>query len=117
MDSQEYINKLYRIVDDKNANALSGFLADNVRFVFANADPITGKEAVIAANEGFFASISSMSHTIENVWAAGEDLICDGQVQYTRLDNSHHSATFATILKVKDDRITDYRIYADVSGL
>ena len=117
MNSQEYVKKLYRIVDEKNADALSELLADDIRFVFANAAPITGKEAVLAANEGFFASIHNMSHTIANIWTKGEDLICDGQVHYTRLDDSHHSATFATILKVKDNQIADYRIYADVSGL
>lgn len=117
MDSHDYIENLYECVDDKNVDRLSGFLADGVCFQFANAAPVTGKAAVLAANEVFFSNITSLFHSIHNVWAQGDYLICNGDVHYIRLDGSDFSATFATILKLKDQQITDYRIYADISAL
>ncbi|MEH6579629.1 MAG: nuclear transport factor 2 family protein [Amphritea sp.] len=117
MNKTEFVEKLYQCVDDRNVQALSAFLAPDVSFRFANAEPLKGKEAVLEANKGFFASIAAMSHRIDSIWVKDDDLICNGQVNYTRLDASKFSAPFATILKVKDEQIIDYLIYADVSGL
>lgn len=117
MNKAEFVSELYQSVDARDVERLSAFLADDVNFRFANAAPLKGKEDVLAANKAFFASIGSMSHRIDNVWAQGDNLICNGQVTYTRLDDSRFSAPFATILTVKDRWITDYLIYVDVSEL
>ena len=117
MNKTEFVKKLYQCVDERNLQALSAFLDPDVSFRFANAEPLQGKDAVLEANKAFFASIAAMSHRIDSVWSQDDDLICNGQVNYTRLDASKYSAPFATILKVKDEQIIDYLIYADVSEL
>ncbi|NOH61754.1 nuclear transport factor 2 family protein [Vibrio sp. RE88] len=113
----EFVLNLYRIVDNKDVTALAELLHPNVVFTFSNAESITGLEAVKAANSQFFASIHSMSHTFAGVYEANGILICDGQVNYVRLDGSLHSAKFATILALKDGLIHQYKIFADISEL
>jgi len=71
----------------------------------------------LEANKGFFQSIDSMTHQIDDVWAYGEDIICKGSVDYIRLDGSGYSAYFSTFLKVINNKITEYFVYVDVSGL
>jgi len=58
-----------------------------------------------------------MSHTLKGSWQQGNESICNGPVDYVRIDGSDYSAQFVTILTIREGLITDYRIYADVSGL
>lgn len=113
----EYMKSLYQIVDNRDVESLASFLHDDVSFCFSNADLVSGKDAVIDMNSQFFDSIANMSHTLKGSWQQGNESICNGQVDYVRIDGSHYSAQFATILTIREGLITDYRIYADVSGL
>lgn len=113
----EFVAKLYQSVDARSVERLSSFLADEVNFQFANAPSLHGKATVLEANADFFKSIEAMSHRIDNVWSQGDDVICNGQVHYTRLDGSHFAVPFATILKLQHEQIINYLIYVDVSAL
>jgi len=117
LNAQAFIESLYQAVDARNPERLAEFLHPEVNFRFANADAIQGKSEVLEANRGFFSSIEKMNHTIDGVYQQDDRVICNGQVNYLRLDGSSHSAQFATILRVNDKLITDYLIYADVSAL
>ena len=88
-----------------------------MRFRIANNDPVVGKKALLEANQAFFTSITRMSHRIDNVWSQDEYVICNGQVDYIRLDGSEFSVPFATVLKLKDSKIVDYLVYVDISEL
>lgn len=114
---EAYARNLYRIVDSLDLKALADLLDDNVRFYFANADAVIGKEPVVNLNHAFFESIQSMSHTLRLIAKNGNNIIIDGTVTYIRKDGTTHSITFATILEVINGLITDYRIYADTSEL
>lgn len=117
MQATQFITNLYRAVDEKSISKLAPFLAEEVRFKLANFPSTQGKEAVLSANQGFFSSIESMQHRLDNIWQVEDKLICHGVVNYLRLDSTQTSATFATILTMKDDKITDYLVYADLSEL
>ncbi|SLN51870.1 hypothetical protein ROA7450_02619 [Roseovarius albus] len=58
-----------------------------------------------------------MQHTISGIWEGGLTAFCDGLVHHTRKDLSEHDVPFATRFEVQDGKITDYRIYVDISGL
>jgi len=118
VNSANFIKDLYKnAVDGKDADHLATFLTDDVHFRLGNHQPVRGKSAVLDANRTFFSSITSMSHVIENIWSQRDDLICNGSVDYVRLDGSAHSATFVTVLKLKEGKIADYLVYADLSQL
>jgi len=117
MNAHNLVENLYQAVDARSTERLAEFLHPELSFRFGNADPITGKSDVLAANEGFFGSIKKMTHQIDKIWSVGDQVICHGKVNYIRLDSSHYSAVFATVLTLEEALITDYLIYADVSGL
>ncbi len=117
MNANNLIKDLYESIDAKKTNYLDQILAEQVQFRIGNYDIVSGKQAVLAANQEFFTSIDKMSHTIDNVWAVKDDIICNGQVSYVRLDGSEFSVTFATTLKLQENRIIDYLVYVDISGL
>lgn len=117
LNAQAFVESLYQAVDARSAEQLAAFLHPDVNFRFGNADAIRGKAATLEANRGFFGSIEKMSHTIDGVYQQEDRVICNGQVDYLRLDGSPYSAQFATVLQVSEGLITDYLIYADVSEL
>jgi len=117
MNKTTFIKELYKTVDNKNIEKLSDFIADNVHFRIANYDPVIGKEAALESNRSFFSSITSMAHRIDNIWECGDDLICNGNVDYIRLNGSEYSVPFATVLKIKNDKIIEYLVYVDISLL
>ncbi|EEX34312.1 MULTISPECIES: nuclear transport factor 2 family protein [Vibrio] len=113
----DFIRTLYQIVDNKDARALAELLHPDVMFTFSNAETVSGVNAVTAINAQFFASIQTMNHTFAGMYEVGDTLVCEGQVDYIRLDGSAYDAKFATILTLKDGLIYQYKIFADVSGL
>jgi len=117
MDARTFVEDLYRSVDAKDPETFAGFLTDGASFRFANAEPVVGKDNVREAVTGFFSMIAGLAHTIDNVWAQGDDLICNGRVTYERHDGTELSAPFATIFKLEDGKIADYLIYVDASAL
>ncbi|MEH6442622.1 MAG: nuclear transport factor 2 family protein [Oceanospirillaceae bacterium] len=108
---------LYRAVDNKDINFLSKVLAEDIDFRIANFPSVTGKKAVIIANQQFFGTIKSMHHTLLNTYSVADDIFCHGTVDYQRLDGSAHQAFFSTALKLKQGKIAEYLVFADLSKL
>ncbi|MDC0657764.1 nuclear transport factor 2 family protein [Leisingera sp. SS27] len=111
------IGGLYSAVDAMNAEAVVSFLSDDVTFRLGNFDTITGRKPVEDANAAFFTTIDAMHHTITGIWSSGDTVFCEGSVHYTRKDQSEHEVPFATRLGLRDGKIADYNVYADISGL
>ncbi|MBN3495715.1 nuclear transport factor 2 family protein [Vibrio neptunius] len=114
---RNFVRTLYNVVDAKDTQALAELLHPDVSFVFSNSDPIKGIENVLAINAQFFTTIHSMTHSFYGIYEDGDDLMCDGQVSYIRLDGTPYKANFATVLRLQDGLIREYKIYADLSEL
>ncbi|NRA19158.1 MAG: nuclear transport factor 2 family protein [Oceanospirillaceae bacterium] len=117
MNNTTLTTALYAAVDNKNIEGLAVFIAKDVHFCLGNFAPITGRDAVLEANRAFFSSINSMRHRLDNIWQCGEQVICNGTVEYVRIDNSEYSVPFATVLKFSQGKIIEYFVYVDISKL
>ncbi len=114
---KNFVKELYKNVDALNLDFLDKVLDKDVVFNFSNSHSIQGKENVLKSNSSFFSSIKAMKHAIEDIYKIDNTLICNGSVNYTRHNNSKHMVKFATILKIDNDKIINYKIFADVSNL
>ena len=110
-------HKLFASIDSMDTYKFLGFLADDASFKFGNADPAVGKEAIKAAVNGFFGLINGLSHKIINRWEFDDSLILQGEVTYTKKDNSKITLPFVNIFKMKEDKIGDYLVYIDIGPL
>jgi hypothetical protein len=125
LQSQQLVKNLYHAVDNKNVAYLKDNLSQSIRFRIGNNPIATDKTEILEANSQFFNSIQSMKHTVEDVISQlankeGEVVVkiaCHGRVDYVRLDGTEHSAVFSTVLGIEDNLITDYLVFADLSGL
>lgn len=116
-DYKAFIQELYRQVDEKNIQYLTGVLSSNIQFRIGDHPQINDKAEVLNANQEFFNSITSMSHDLACIWQEGDQIGCHGQVNYVRLDGSQLSVKFSTSLRLEKEKICDYFVFADLSKL
>ena len=92
-------------------------LADDVSFRFGNGDPVHGRDAVRDVWAAFCQSVDGVSHTVVEVFEAGEATIAESSVTYTRKDGSTVTVPVVTIYRSGGDLIDDYRVYIDLAPL
>jgi ketosteroid isomerase-like protein len=88
MRRDTWVTRLFQSIDNKDTDAFTAFLADDVLFRFGNADPVKGKAATGEAVSTFFDSIKGLRHVVEKFWDEGDAVICHGRVTYARHDYS-----------------------------
>ncbi len=64
MNRQEWINKLFQSIDEKDTDYFVSFLTDDCELIFGNAPSVKGKDAIHAVISGFLDSIKVFSHTL-----------------------------------------------------
>jgi len=114
---QDLIDNLFAAIDRKDTEQFLGVIAPDARFRFGSAPPVSGHDAIGAAVDGFLASIAGLSHALERVVSSGSALLIEGEVTYTRHDNSEITLPFVNVLEIEDRLISDYKIYIDIGPL
>ncbi len=113
----ELIDALFSAIDRMDAVGFVSHLTDDARFVFGNQPEVRGGDAIRAAVQGFFDLLGGVSHSIGAVVESSGLVALEGTVTYRRNDGSTLSLPFADFLFFRDGRVSDYRIYIDVTPL
>jgi ketosteroid isomerase-like protein len=116
-EARSFSTEMFRRSDAKDVDGWTALMTEDVHFVFGNADPIDGRDAVHAAITAFFESIRAINHDVVDAWIVEDKLIQRLQVTYTRLDGGVLSVPAANILTRRDGLISEYHIYVDNSAL
>ena len=109
------IAAIFADIDAFDPDKFVAHLTPDAKFRFANADPVTGREAVKEAVTGFFSSIDGLTHHILNVYESGETVIAQIDVEYRRKDGKSVTVPNADILVFDGDLVSDWQIYIDVT--
>lgn len=117
LPDQNWIAELFASIDAKEIRKFTSFLAEECTFRFGNLPEVQGVDAIGQFVGGFFDSIDSLSHDLSDIWLVPDGAICHGIVSYTRHDKSVLTVPFSNILKINNDGIYDYLIFADTSQL
>ena len=113
----DYASEVYDAVDSKDEQRLARFLTENCTFVYANSDPVVGRENVAESSKNFMALIADIKHQLLDVWAFDDVIVSRLEVTYTRKDGSTLTVPAVTIWRMRNRQIDDYRIYIDVAPL
>ena len=113
----EYASEVCEAIDSKDEQRLARYLTENCTFVYANSDPVIGRENVAEASKTFMALIAGIKHQLLDVWASDDVVISRLDVTYTRKDGSTLKVPAVTIWRLCEKQINDYRIYIDVAPL
>jgi len=108
---------LFADIDSMEPEAFAQHLADDVRFVFGNADPVIGRGNVRDTWAGFCDGIAGVRHELIEQFSSGAATIVESTVTYTRKDASTISLPVVTIYRGAGELIEDYRIFMDVAPL
>ena len=109
------IAAIFADIDAFDPDKFVAHLTPDAKFRFANANPVTGREAVKEAVTGFFSSIDGLTHHILNVYESGETVIAQIDVEYRRKDGKSVTVPNADILVFDGDLVRDWQIYIDVT--
>ena len=109
------IAAIFADIDAFDPDKFVAHVTPDAKFRFANADPVTGREAVKEAVTGFFSSIDGLTHHILNVYESGETVIAQIDVEYRRKDGKSVTVPNADILVFDGDLVRDWQIYIDVT--
>jgi len=108
---------VYKTIDTMSGTRFAEFLTSDGTFVFGNADPVSGREAVAAYVDHFFSVIAGIRHDVQDVWVAGDCVISRFKVTYTRKQGDQMTFPGVNVWRMHGDLIADYRIYLDNTPL
>lgn len=111
------LDALFAAIDNKDTDAFLGFLTDDAVFRFGTAPEIRGRDAIRDGVNGFFDTIASSKHRLDRVISQEKVLVCEGAVEYQRLDDRNITVPFVDVFDYEGDRISAYKIYIDISPL
>ena len=114
---KNWLHSLFNAIDDKDADVFVSFFTEDANFKFANAPAVSSRKNIRKAVSQFFSAVKGLRHEIKDVWECDDAVICEGEVTYTRHDNSKVSFPFANVFRMENELIADYRVYIDNSAL
>ena len=114
---QDLVDNLFVAIDRKDSQQFLRFIAADASFRFGSAPPVVGHDAIREAVGGFFASIAGLSHALKRVVSSDSALLIEGEVTYTRHDNSEITLPFVNVFEIENRVISDYKIYIDIGPL
>jgi ketosteroid isomerase-like protein len=117
LDDATFVRKVLDSVDAQDTEAFLGFFEEDAQFRFGSAPAVIGKEAIQGAVDGFFVSIRALRHEILETWSDAGTVICQGQVTYTRTDESQVTLPFVIIWRMRGGLVKEYLIYIDIQPL
>jgi len=114
---QSMLKNLFTAIDARDTASFLQHLSDDASFRFGSAPAARGKDEIAAAVDAFFTSIAGLRHDVSLSIGSGDDLICEGEVTYTRHDGSTITLPFADVFNLDAGRIRNYKIYMDIGPL
>jgi len=111
------LDSLFTAIDSKNIDGFLGYIADNGSFRFGSAPAVRGHDAIRGAVGAFFDSIAGLQHSLHMHARVGTTIICEGEVTYTRHNDTRITLPFVDVFEMEGSDIAAYKIYMDISPL
>jgi ketosteroid isomerase-like protein len=113
------VTRVFEAIDEMKAEEYASYFAEDASFRFGNAEPIVGRQTIRDAMVVFFSTIKGLRHEVvgvwEGEWAQGDVYSVETEVTYTRTDDEVVSLPATSTMRMNDDLIQDWRIFADIS--
>jgi len=114
---REWLDRLFAVVDSKDAAGFADYFTEQGQFVYGSGEPIQGKQAICNYVAGFFGTLESIQHTIFNAWAVSDNIFVELEVTYGLKDGRKFTLPAFDLFKMEGERIKTYLIYVDPSPM
>ena len=105
-------------LDKKDLEAYGAFLAEDVTLQMNNAEPMKGKQQVLAGLAQYWPSFGSLEHELLTIYGTDHAFVLEALNHYHRLDGS--AVTLRAVAFTDRNEaglVTSARIYTDTSPL
>lgn len=109
------LTDMFASIDNKDVEALLGYLAPDATQRFANQPPLQGHDAIRAGNEAFLSSIKSLSHELVDAWEFDGTVVIRLEVSYVSLTERHTTIPVVTVFHERDGIIELYEVFFDIA--
>ena len=116
--AESTVRKLLAAIDAGDFGVALELLTEDVNFRFGSSEPAVGHEAWASTGANLQTVVAGVSHDLSAVWVVEEPepaVICEMAVTYERHDGSRLTLPCLNVFRLRDRRISDYRIYMDVN--
>jgi ketosteroid isomerase-like protein len=117
MDREEWARGFFGVVDSRKPTEIAAFMTQDVRLQMANMPASTGVEALKAAFAAAATRFASITHVVQGVWGGtwegGDVVSVEAIVRYGLADGRVVELPCTSTLRLRGDRIADYRIFID----
>ena len=117
MNRKQWLEEIGKVIDSKDAEKFASYITENGTFKFGNNDAVIGRKPISDYVAAFFTMIKSSEHKVVNFWDTGDNIIWQGEVLYTRLDEKKVNVIFTNIFYMNGSLIDKYLIYIDNTPL
>jgi len=117
MEYKDLVSEAYQSIDNADAARFASFITPDGIFRFANIPAVKGNKAIEEFVAGFFQSLKGIKHSNLESWRAEDTIFINGNVKYTRHNNTSLEVPFSCTWKMKDGLIDEYLIFIDNSEL
>jgi ketosteroid isomerase-like protein len=119
MSRNEWAKEFFAVVDSRKPEKIAAYMTDDVRLQFANMEPSVGVAALKAAFQGAADRFKSINHNIQGIWngqwESGDVISVEAIVTYELPNGKIVKIPCTSTLRLKDEKIADYRIFIDPS--
>jgi limonene-1,2-epoxide hydrolase len=93
-------------------------LTDDVMYRVGSSDPVYGPDAVAGFLQDFYTQVQMQQPDIRQILEPEGQVIFEFEAHYLRLkDDKIVNFACTDILRMKDDKIREWRVYVDISPL
>jgi len=117
MDYKALVSAAYQSIDSADAAKFASFITPDGIFRFANIPAVKDNKPIKEFVEGFFKSLKGISHSNLESWSVEDVIFVNGDVKYTRHNDTSLEVPFSCTWKMKDGLIDEYLIFIDNSEL
>ena len=110
----EYLDAL----DAKDVERYGSFLANDCVLVMNNAEPVVGREAVLAGLSYYWQSFGNLEHELLNIYGTDRAFILEALNHYQRLDGKAVTLRAVALTdRNESGKVISVRLYTDIGPL
>lgn len=105
-------------LDAKEIERYGSFLADDCMLVMNNADPVQGKDAILAGLSQYWQSFGDLEHDLLNIYGTDQHFMLEALNHCTTIDGRVVSLRAVALTdRNQQGKITSVRLYTDTAPL
>jgi hypothetical protein len=112
-----FARAFFDAVDSMKPDAMAPLLAKDCKFRMGNHTEVSGADTIVNMNREVMKMFESVTHYCVDAVAAGNRAYVETYVEYAMPDKKKYLIPFMTMLEQRDGKLTNIKVFGDLSPL